>query len=117
MRASLMSIIRKSSLVRVLEKSICTLGILGLAASVTVTPAVAQGVGQILQLLGTGSNGNDGLTQQILRSLGQSDSQISPQLQPNIQIQNPQLQNLVPGSPFNPLRTSPVPGNNVGLSP
>jgi polysaccharide export outer membrane protein len=82
-------------------------------------PARAQGVNDILQSLGTNNSGNgtDGLAQQILRSLGQGGGQSTGPLQPNIQIQNPALQNGIPTLPFNALQGMPNTTNNAALSP
>src|ERR1700679_4097588 len=81
---------------------------LAVAFPFIVVPAHAQGVSDVLQSLGTnGSSGTDGLTQQVLRSLGQNGGQSTAPLQPNIQIQNPQLEGGFPGGPFNALQGLP----------
>ena len=92
---------------------------LALVFPLIVVPARAQGVSDVLQSLGTnsGSGGTDGLAQQILRSLGQNGGQSTGPLQPNIQIQNPMLQNGIPTLPFNSLQGTPNTANNAALSP
>ena len=90
-----------------------------LAFPLLVGPAHAQGASDLLQSLGTNNSGSgtDGLAQQILRSLGQNGGQSTAPLQPNIQIQNPMLQNGIPGLPFNSLQGMSNTANNAGLSP
>jgi polysaccharide biosynthesis/export protein len=92
---------------------------LAVAFPFIVVPAHAQGVSDVLQSLGTSgsSSGTDGLAQQVLRSLGQNGGQSTTPLQPNIQIQNPQLEGGFPGGPFNALQGLPNASDTTGFSP
>ena len=93
---------------------------LAVILQLSTTVSFAQAASDILQSLGNGSSGtgSDGLTQQILRSLTQGGSQGgNTQLQPNIQIQNPLLQNGLPATPFSSLQALPNMAGDEGFSP